>query len=128
MIPAFSPDGRYLAAGDYNEQLTIWDIQKQTIVRKQRFPGKGMGRNLVFSPDGTRLAVPVRVKPDAESRDPDPLDLPQPRVYLFDLTKEGAPEEMVCPHGWVGGIAFSADGKTLALGGAGAVHLFDMSR
>jgi hypothetical protein len=49
-------------------------------------------------------------------------------VYLFDLDKEGPAEEIICPHGWSGGVAFSADGKTLAVGGAGAVHLFDVSR
>jgi hypothetical protein len=61
-------------------------------------------------------------------RDPDPRDYPQPRIVLFDLTREGPPEEMVCPHGWTGEVAFSADGKTLAAGGTGAVHLFDVSR
>jgi WD40 repeat protein len=127
LIPAFSPDGRFLAAGDYDGGLTIWDVDKKTVVRKQRFEGKGMGLTVAFSPDGTRLAVPMRVKSESDrNRDPDPLDIPQPRVYLFDLTKNVAPEEIVCPHGWTGGIAFSADGKTLAVGGAGAVHLFDM--
>jgi WD40 repeat protein len=127
--PAFSPDGHFLAAGDYNEQVTIWDVEKKAVVRKERFAGKGMGLTLAFSPDGTRLAVPARVKTENDrTRDPDPLDLPQPRVYLFDLTREGPAEEIVCPHGWAGGIAFSADGKTLAVGGAGAVHLFDVSR
>jgi WD40 repeat protein len=88
-----------------------------------------MGFALAFSPDGTRLAVPARVKTDDDrARDPDPLDMPQPRVYLFDLTRDGPPEEIVCPHGWAGGVAFSADGKTLAVGGAGAVHLFEVSK
>jgi WD40 repeat protein len=128
MMPAFSPDGRLLAASDYNDQVTIWDIDKKTAVRKKRFEGKGTGYSLVFSPDGTRLAVPARVKTENDrARDPDPLDVPQPRVYLFDLTQERPPEEIVCPHGWAGGIAFSADGKTLTAGGAGAVHLFDVS-
>jgi hypothetical protein len=31
------------------------------------------------------------------------------------------------PHGHMGGLASSPDGKLLAAGGAGAVHLFDMS-
>jgi WD40 repeat protein len=129
MVPAFSPDGRLVAASDYNGQVTIWDVEKKKVLRKQKFEGKGMGLSLAFSPDGRRLAVPARVKTDNDrARDPDPLDVPQPRVYLFDLTRDGPPEEMVCPHGWTGGLAFSADGKTLAVGGAGAVHLFDVAK
>ncbi len=127
--PTFSPDGRFLAATDNNEQVTIWDVAKKTIVRKQRFEGRGMVSTPAFSPDGTRLAVPAWVKTEnARALDSDPLDFPQPRVYLLDLTREGAPEEIVCPHGWPGGVAFSTDGKMLAAGGAGAVHLFDVSR
>jgi WD40 repeat protein len=129
LVPAFSPDGRLLAAADYDGQVTIWDVEKKAVIRKQRFEGRGMGLGLAFSPDGKRLAVPARVKTDDDrARDPDPLDLPQPRVYVFDLTRDGPPEEIVCPHGWAGGVAFSADGKILAAGGAGAVHLFDMTR
>jgi hypothetical protein len=54
--------------------------------------------------------------------------MPQPRVYMFDLANVGAePETIICPHGYVGGLAFAPDGRTLAVGGAGAVHLFDMT-
>jgi WD40 repeat protein len=129
MVPAFSPDGRLLAAGDYNSQVTVWNIDDKAVIRKQKFEGKGMGLALAFSPDGTRLSVPMRVKTDADNaRDPDPLDVPQPRVYLFDLRTDRPAEEVVCPHGWTGGVAFSPDGKVLAVGGAGAVHLFDVSK
>jgi hypothetical protein len=58
----------------------------------------------------------------------DPQDLVQPRVYLFDLTKPDAePAVLIAPPGLAGGLAWSPDGKTLALGGSGAVHLFDMA-
>jgi hypothetical protein len=68
------------------------------------------------------------VKSDLDhADDPDPLDLPQPRVFFFDLAKGGEVAEIVCPHGWPGGVAFSADGKVLAVGGAGAVHLFEVA-
>jgi WD40 repeat protein len=125
----FSPDGRLLVCGDYNEGLHFWDVAGRKLLRKRTFKGMGFGLRLAFSKDGTKLAVPMRVKADNErDRDPDPLDLPQPRVYLFDLKAGGEPEEIVCPHGWAGGVAFSADGNVLAVGGAGAVHLFDVAK
>jgi DNA-binding beta-propeller fold protein YncE len=129
LVPAFSPDGRRLAAGDYNSQLTIFDIEKKVVARKQRFEGKTVGTTVAFSHDGKRLAVPVRLKTDQDrARSQDPLDLPQPHVLLYDLTKEEPPEEIVCPHGFVIGLAFSADDRTIAVGGTGAVHLVDMTR
>jgi hypothetical protein len=73
--------------------------------------------------------VPARIKSEQDrQRNPDPLEMPQPRVFLFDLTREVAPEEMVCPHGFIVSLIFSPDGKRLAVGGSGAVHLFDMTK
>ena len=59
----------------------------------------------------------------------DPHEVPQPRVTLIDL-KDGtaSPRTLVAPRGYVGPLAFAPDGKTLALGGLGAVHLFDLTR
>jgi WD40 repeat protein len=129
LIPEFSPDGRLLAAGDYAGTLWLWDLAQPSVVRKHPFEGKRLGMTVAFRKDGKQLAVLARVKTDNDrARDPDPLDLPQPRVYLFDLMSDAAPEELICPHGWTGGIAYSPDGKTLAVGGAGAVYLFDVSR
>jgi WD40 repeat protein len=127
MIPRFSPDGRVLACGDYGGGVQVWDVPGRKRIRKQTLRGMEAGTWLAFSPDGKKLAVPARVKSDLDLDDPDPLDLPQPRVFLFDLARGGEPEEIVCPHGWPGGVAFSADGKVLAVGGAGAVHLFDVA-
>jgi WD40 repeat protein len=129
LTPKFSTDGRWLAVGDYNEQITLWDVENRKVARQHRCKGMAFSLGLAFSNDGRWLAVPARVKTDADrERDPDPRDTPQPRVFLFDLTKGANPEELVCPHGWAGGIAFSADSKTLAFGSAGAAHLFDVSK
>jgi WD40 repeat protein len=128
LAPEFSHDGRRLAAADYGGNLHLFDIDKGTVLRKRHFKGMGFGLRVAFSPDGTKLAAPARVQTNDRTRDPDPRDLPQPRLYLFDLTKEGEPEECVLPHGWPGGVTFSPDGKIVAVGGAGAVHLLDVSK
>jgi hypothetical protein len=84
-----------------------------------------------LSPDGKTLAVGWMPQADADlesAREPDPQDLPQPRVSLIDLAGNAAPQVLVAPHGYVGGLAFSPNGKLLAFGGAGAVHLFELRK
>jgi RNA polymerase sigma factor (sigma-70 family) len=127
----FSPDGRHLAETDEKGSLRIWHVPTARLVREASFPEKRSGRRLQFSPDGRRLAVnvapAVRVDtyPDGS---PDPQDLVQPRIYLYDATDWAAePEIVIAPPGLVGGLAWSPDGRTLAVGGVGATHLFSMT-
>jgi hypothetical protein len=89
-----------------------------------------MLRDPVFGPDGKWLAVPGQPIPEGVRQilRENPLDLPQPRVYLFDLSADHPPEVVVAPHGFVGRAAFSRDGRTLGLGGYGCVWLFDLNR
>jgi WD40 repeat protein len=129
LFPTFSPDGRRLALVDYAEHLTIWEVAARQVERRTGLAGlKTVGR-ITFSPDGSRLAVPaMRAQELAAARNPDPADRPQPRLLLFDLARAGEPEVLVCPHGYCSGPVFSPDGKLLAVGGSGGVHLFDLSR
>ena len=63
-----------------------------------------------------------------QTRNVNPRDLPQPRVTLYDIAGDSSPRTMIAPHGLLGGIAFSPDGKTLAFGTTGGVRLFDISK
>jgi WD40 repeat protein len=127
---SFSPNSKWLAATDYNEEVRVWDIATGKL-RLRKSLGKGIWVSRVaFSPHSRLLAVhgePKENRPDFTDST-DPRDLLQPKVFLFDLAQgPGEPEVMICPQGHAGGLVFSPDGKTLAVGGAGAVHLFDMT-
>jgi WD40 repeat protein len=127
---ALTPDGSLLAAADNAGGVRVWDVATGRLVREKSFGKQTMLFRLAISPDGRRLAVNGQPTWDRSEfvDDADPLELPQPRVYLFDLADASAePETIMCPHGWGGGIAWSPDGKLLAVGGAGATHLFDMT-
>jgi WD40 repeat protein len=126
----FLPDGTRLAATDYAGGVRVWDIPTGRAVLSKSYP-KLQVWHVAFAPDGRRLAVDAQAKWDRAEfgNEPDPLELPQPRVLLFDLSATAAePEVIVCPHGFRGALAFSPDGRLLAVGGAGATHLFDLTK
>jgi hypothetical protein len=89
-----------------------------------------MLRDPVFGSDSKWLAVPGQPLPEGLRHilRENPLELPQPHVFLFDLAARSDPEVIVAPHGFVGRVAFDSDGRMLALGGYGCVWLLDMSK
>jgi RNA polymerase sigma factor (sigma-70 family) len=127
-----SPDGSRLAATDETGCLQVWEIATARVLREATLPEKLEGRRVQFSPDGRRLALSVASRVQVNNyadKSPDPRDFLQPRIYLFDMTNPAAePEILIAPPGLAGGaLAWSPDGRTLAVGSAGATHLFSMA-
>ena len=127
----FAPDGKRYAIFDGNGVVHVWDVAAKKAVRTVSLGDGGKWiRKLEFGPDGRWLAVAWMPKGEtSDVREPDVQDLPQPRMTLIDLANaEAKPTTMIAPHGFVGGLAFRPDGRQLALGSSGGIHLFDLSK
>jgi WD40 repeat protein len=97
---AFSPDGRWLAASNWDGSLTLWDVDKRRPRFATEFPA-GEVRGLAFSADGRSLAVAGAGG----------------AVVLLD-TQDGTERSTYRPHsGQVLCVVFSPDGSRIASGG-----------
>jgi WD40 repeat protein len=107
---AFSPDGKILALGRNGGQVSFWEPETGNYRVGNASTGGQGNASLVFSPDGTVLAT--------SSGDGS--------VWITDVATGQvgqslpADERHVCP------LAFSPDGKTLAVGCTGKIRLFQM--
>jgi WD40 repeat protein len=127
----FTPDGKRFVALDGLGSLLIWDLAGRKVEHTLAFGGEQFRAELAVSPEGKTVAVAWAPRADKEFEDAfrvDPLDLPQPRVSLLDLAGDRPPRVLVAPHGFVGRLAFSPDGKMIAFTSGGAVHLFDLTK
>jgi WD40 repeat protein len=127
---AFSPDGKSLL-GVAQKTVYLWDTESGKLLRSWALQTPGRVLRLAFSPTGRQVALFTWYTPPelANARDEaiTPEDFPQPKVFLLDVTADEA-ETIVCPHGWLGQLTFSPDGKVLVVSGTGAVHLFDAGK
>src|SRR5262249_40200866 len=109
---AITEDGKYLASGGADQVVRLWDL----VARKELRQFKGhRGRrvsSLSFTPDGKLLA----------STTSSPGDDHTARIWEVETGKEL--HEL--PAEYLGSVAFSRDGKTLAVApGDATVHLYD---
>jgi WD40 repeat protein/serine/threonine protein kinase len=113
---AFSPDGALLAAA--SDDRTVLLLDAATGQQSARLPGfshTSLG-SLVFSPDGTLLACASIIAGGA------------PKLRVWEVTTRQERPAVEYPGLWVGGVAFSPDGKTLAVSGAAhVIVLWDLA-
>ena len=137
---AFSPDGRFLAAGDDAGQIHVWDVQKQQIVTQFQGDPEYIAA-VKFSPDNRILAgagyegniklwkvqsweLLGKLSSNATaytiSFSPDSKILASTGYEFVNLWQVDSGEKTatLTEHtGWVNAVAFSPDGNTLISGG-----------
>jgi WD40 repeat protein len=127
----FARDGTRMVAFDGAGMIGLYDLATRSRIRRWTVEPKFRAMRLAFDWERNRAFVPMQPKWDTADfgDEPNPKDLPQPRVFVLDLESDaGKPAEvLIAPHGYLGAVAVSPDGKTVAFGGSGGVHLFDVS-
>ena len=96
---AFSPDGKMLASGSWDETVKVWDVQTGAL--KLTITGHcNVVDSVAFSPDGKTLAIGCYDK----------------TIKLWDMQTVALKQTLTGHSDQVVSVAFSPDGKTLASG------------
>ncbi|WP_158621354.1 WD40 repeat domain-containing protein [Streptomyces triticirhizae] len=102
---AFSPDGTLFVAGTYLGSVRVWETESWQPVVALRLPVSEGCFSVAFSPDGRRLAAGT-------------LGYGLGNVVLWDSANAWEQAGRLPGHGATAVVTFSADGGSLATGGA----------
>ncbi|KAJ7732746.1 WD40 repeat-like protein [Mycena maculata] len=98
---AFSPDGRRIVSGSYDNTVRIWDAETQEQIREPLHGHNSWVTSVAFSPDGRRIV--------SGSNDN--------TVRIWDAeTQEQIREPLHGHNDWVRSVAFSPDGRRIVSG------------
>jgi WD40 repeat protein len=125
-----SPDGRtFVVPGAPEDKCLLYVLQvpERRLRSTIDLASRSFVRTVAFSPDSRWLAVVTQARSENGVRDPKPEELPQPRIHLVEVATGRVRETLVAPQAFPESACFSPDGKTLATGGRGKVHLWDVS-
>jgi hypothetical protein len=116
MALAFSPDGKLLAGGEIHGPVTLWDAATGRELCQLKPPSMCVTSLVAFSPDGRLVAT-------AGHRHGPPVT-----VRVWEVATGTVRQEFTAHQGFVGALAFSPDGKSLATGAAdSSVLLWDLT-
>ena len=127
---AFAPDGQHLVAS-LGATFHIIDMADGRIEHSVQHPGGHYISSIAVAPDGRRFATSgwgrsiQRKLPDGRVQSATPDSHP---VCLFELATGKLIRELTMPTSEAGPVAFSADGKLLAVGfgrNAGEIRILD---
>jgi WD40 repeat protein len=106
---SFNTDGRWMASGDWQGNVIIWDVVSQTAIK--HFVQRGSVVSLAFSPDERRLASAAG----------------SASIFITDLATGGVKPLADAGGDFPQSVAFSPDGRWLASGGLRCVFICDSS-
>src|SRR5207244_10985119 len=125
-----SADGKTFAVAGWDSKrctMYVFEVPERRLRKAIELTPKSLIYAVAFSPDSRWLAVVTRNLPEDAKRDPSPEEMPQPRIHLIDSVTGEIRETLIAPQALPQSACFSPDGKTLATGGRGKVHLWDVS-
>ncbi len=108
---AFSPDGKFLAAGSQDNAIRVWQVDDLSLLSKVE-GHEGWIQSLAFSPDGTILASASGGH----------------NVFLWKVADGSPIRSLNGQPNWVRSVSFSSDGKTLAAAAGKIVQVWDAAQ